>query len=184
MYTPVGIELPEYCEWVRGTAYPKVSSGKPHGRLQIALGVIVYSWGHERGHVASEVDVNVRVAADDVRRYLPDIEFTSYVTLQNAADEGPEIQSVPPDLVIEIVSPTQKRRLSRREGSGISRRRNRRGVGRRARQPVHRRAPERRKIDPATRRSFPGPPFPRFNDRCGRAVRLRFPSPLTVEGQA
>jgi len=109
MYTPVGIELPEYCEWVRGTAYPKVSSGKPHGRLQIALGVIVYSWGHERGHVASEVDMNVRVAADDVRRYLPDIEFTSYVTLQNAADEGPEIQSVPPDLVIEIVSPTQKR---------------------------------------------------------------------------
>lgn len=92
MYTPVGIELPEYSEWVRGSAYPKLSPGLPHGRLQIAIGVILYTWGHGRGHVASEVDMNVRVDADDIRRYLPDIEFTSYETLDAAGDDTPEIQ--------------------------------------------------------------------------------------------
>ena len=109
MYTPVGIELPEYSEWVRGSAYPKLSPGLPHGRLQIAIGVILYTWGHGRGHVASEVDMNVRVDADDIRRYLPDIEFTSYETLDAAGDDTPEIQTIAPDLIVEIVSPSQKR---------------------------------------------------------------------------
>ena len=38
MYTPVGIELPEYYEWVRGTAYPKVNPGNPHGRFDWQAG--------------------------------------------------------------------------------------------------------------------------------------------------
>lgn len=107
MYTPVGIELPEYYEWVRGTAYPKMSPGKPHGRLQIVLGSLLYAWGHEHGHVAAENDMNVRVSADDIRRYLPDIHFTSYAALDAGGDANAEIQSVAPELVIEIRSPAQ-----------------------------------------------------------------------------
>ena len=106
MYTPVGIELPEYYEWVRGTAYPKVSPGKPHGRLQIELAVIVHAWGRKRGTIATENDMNIRVADDDIRRYLPDIQFTSYERLDaHGVADDVEIQDIAPDLVIEILSP-------------------------------------------------------------------------------
>lgn len=107
MFTPVGIELPEYSEWVRGTAYPKLNPSPPHGRLQIVLGSLLYAWGHARGHVAAENDMNVRVSAGDIRRYLPDIHFTSYAALDAGGDADSPIQSVAPDLVIEIRSPGQ-----------------------------------------------------------------------------
>lgn len=110
MYTPVGIELPEYYEWVRGTAYPKVSPGNPHGRLQVTLSVIVHAWGNRRGIVAAETDMNIRVTDDDIRRYLPDIQFTSWERLDHyGISADTEIQDIAPDLAIEIVSPSQNR---------------------------------------------------------------------------
>ena len=110
MYTPVGIELPEYYEWVRGTAYPKVSLGNPHGRLQVMLSAIVHAWGHERGIVAAETDMNIRVADDDIRRYLPDIQFTSWERFdRHGISAETEIQDIAPDLAIEVVSRSQSR---------------------------------------------------------------------------
>jgi Uma2 family endonuclease len=108
MYTPVGIDLPEYYEWVRGTAYPKVSPGKPHGRLQVEMAVIVHAWGRKRGMIAAENDMNIRAADDDIRRYLPDIQFTSYERLDaHRIPDDVEIHYIAPDLVIEVVSPQQ-----------------------------------------------------------------------------
>ena len=107
MFTPVGIDLPEYYEWVRGEAYPKVSPGVPHGRLQAALSTILYLWGHESGIIASENDMNITVAPDDIRRYLPDIHFTSYDTYDAHGSDIPDIQEIAPDLVVEIISPYQ-----------------------------------------------------------------------------
>ncbi len=108
MFTPVGIELPEYYEWVRGTAYPKVGPGKPHGQLQVEMAVIVHAWGRKRGIIATEHDMNIRVADDDIRRYLPDIQFTSYEPLDaHGIPDDREIQDIAPDLVIEVVSPQQ-----------------------------------------------------------------------------
>ena len=110
MYTPVGIELPEYYEWVRGTAYPKVSPGNSHGRLQIELGALMLAWGRARGIVAAETDMNIRVTDDDIRRYLPDIQFTSWERLDaNGVSEHVEIQDLAPDIAVEIVSPSQSR---------------------------------------------------------------------------
>jgi Uma2 family endonuclease len=85
-----------------------VSPGGEHGRLQVFLGVVLYEWGHERGHVASEHDINLTVTPDDIRRYLPDIHFTSYETLDTIPGQSPQIQMVAPDLAVEIVSPTQQ----------------------------------------------------------------------------
>jgi Uma2 family endonuclease len=99
-----------YREWVRGRFYPEVSPHRAHGRLQMKLGALLLAWGERRGVVASEVDTNVTPEADDTRRYLPDVGFWSFERLRATGQSDSEVPQIPPDLAVEILSPTDDRR--------------------------------------------------------------------------
>ena len=78
--------------------------------MQVTPSPIVHARGHERGIVAAETDMNIRVADDDIRRYLADIQFTSWERLdRHGFSAETEIQDSALDLAIEIVSPSQNR---------------------------------------------------------------------------
>jgi Uma2 family endonuclease len=112
MPLPPNVVLPEgkpYHEWVRGKLYPKVSPSTAHGRLQVKIAALLLAWGEERGVVATELDMDVTPAPGDTRRYLPDVEFTSFEALTAAGQRKRQIPEISPELGIEILSPRDDR---------------------------------------------------------------------------
>jgi Uma2 family endonuclease len=100
---------PHY-EWVRGRYYPKVSPKWAHGLLQVRVAFLLSLWAEGRGAVASETDTNVTPKRGDTRRYLPDVGYWSYRRLREASERAKPVPEIPPDLVVEIISPSQSRR--------------------------------------------------------------------------
>jgi len=98
-----------YYEWSRGILREKLSPKTDHSRVQFKIGALLVAWGENVGIVGGEIDTNVTPSPGDTRRYLPDVGFTSFASLAAVGQTGSRIPEIPPDLAVEILSPTQDR---------------------------------------------------------------------------
>jgi Uma2 family endonuclease len=97
-----------YHEWVRGVFYPKMSPSNEHGRISIMVGSMLVAWGKMRGIVATEVDLDVTPEQGDTRRYLPDVIYTSFESIERSGQAGRSIMEMGPELVVEVCSPADQ----------------------------------------------------------------------------
>ena len=92
-------------ELVDGQAIPKMSPKKFHSKLTRALLFLIYGWCEEKGEVYPELAIKLtRNGRDWVP--TPDLLYISNERLPDDWDEDGAC-SVPPELVIEIISPGQ-----------------------------------------------------------------------------
>lgn len=92
-------------ELVDGKVKPKMSPKRFHSRLTLAISQLLTQWNQNHGEVGIEWAVTLtRNGRDWVP--VPDLLYVSYARLpnNNIVDEA---CPVPPDLVIEIISPDQ-----------------------------------------------------------------------------
>jgi len=104
------LDLPESnerYELVDGQLKPKMSPKYKHSTLQLRLLMALNQWCEQLGHgrVRPEWDVVLRRQEEDWVP-IPDLTYVSYERLPEEWDED-EPCPVPPELVIEIISPGQ-----------------------------------------------------------------------------
>lgn len=102
------LDLPEAdvnYELTGGQAIPKMSPKRLHAKLTGVLFLILHPWSEGRGEVGIEWAVTLKRRGEDWVP-VPDLLYLSYERLQVEGDwDGP--CPVPPELVIEIISPGQ-----------------------------------------------------------------------------
>ena len=141
-------------ELIRGVLYEKVSSNIEHGKVVINVASELKGFVKPRrlGTIfGSDAGVLLERGPDTVRE--ADVAFTSGGTLapRRNASTGYH-RGGPPDLVVEIVSPSDRRRGRGRKGAAMAGPWRKAGLGGLAQHPHHRRPP-----GPAA----PLPPSPR-----------------------
>lgn len=92
-------------EFVNGQAVPKVSPKAFHSALQAALIVLMRTWCKGKGRVYPEWAIILKRQGEDWSP-VPDVTYISYERLP-ATWKRNEACPVPPELVIEIISPGQ-----------------------------------------------------------------------------
>ncbi|MBE9036704.1 Uma2 family endonuclease [aff. Roholtiella sp. LEGE 12411] len=92
-------------EFVDGYAVPKVSPKFFHSTLQLTLGLLLRTWFKGKGRVGSEWAILLKRKGKDWAP-VPDLSFISYKRLPKSWQRN-EACPVPPELVIEIISPDQ-----------------------------------------------------------------------------
>lgn len=92
-------------ELVNGEAKPKMSPKRFHSRLTIALCLILTQWAENNGEVGVEWAVILKLRGQDWVP-VPDLLYISYTRFHSDVIEN-EACPIPPDLVIEIISPDQ-----------------------------------------------------------------------------
>jgi Uma2 family endonuclease len=92
-------------ELVNGEAKPKMSPKRFHSRLTIALCIILAQWAENKGEVGVEWAVILKKRGKDWVP-VPDLLYISYARFSSDVIEN-EACPIPPDLVIEIISPDQ-----------------------------------------------------------------------------
>ncbi len=92
-------------ELVNGQAVPKVSPKYFHSALQTALIILLRNWCKGKGRVGSEWAIVLQRQGKDWVP-VPDVAYISYERLP-ASWKRNEACPVPPELVIEILSPNQ-----------------------------------------------------------------------------
>jgi Uma2 family endonuclease len=92
-------------ELVDGQAIPKMSPKRFHSRLTVALCTLLTQWCQERGEIGIEWAITLKRNNRDWVP-VPDLLYISYtrLPLDRVLDEA---CPVPPELVIEIISPDQ-----------------------------------------------------------------------------
>ncbi|AFZ59903.1 Uma2 family endonuclease [Anabaena cylindrica FACHB-243] len=92
-------------ELVNGQAKPKISPKRFHSRLTIALCLLLTQWAQNQGEIGVEWAVKLK---RDGRDWVPvpDLLYISYARFSSGVIEN-EACPIPPDLVIEIISPDQ-----------------------------------------------------------------------------
>ncbi|MEL7036679.1 MAG: Uma2 family endonuclease [Cyanobacteria bacterium J06592_8] len=92
-------------ELVNGEAIPKMAPKRFHSRLTVALCTLLTQWCQNRGEVGIEWAVTLKKNDRDWVP-IPDLLYISYdrLPLERFIDEACPI---PPELVIEIISPDQ-----------------------------------------------------------------------------
>jgi Uma2 family endonuclease len=106
------IVLPETkpeTEWVRGRALQKVSPQRTHSWLQRALIVELTRWATGRGQVGPEWRFRVAPPGEIRRPLVPDVAYVSNERLRPLSDSDLEVPPLSPDLVVEILSPDDRR---------------------------------------------------------------------------
>jgi len=96
-------------EWVNGRAVQKVSPTRKHSRLQSAFLVFLEDWATGRGEVGTEWRFRLTPAGERTRPLVPDVAFISYERLDPLTPEERETPPVAPDIVVEILSPSDRR---------------------------------------------------------------------------
>ncbi|BDA72131.1 hypothetical protein RIVM261_006250 [Rivularia sp. IAM M-261] len=102
------LSLPDgdiYHEFVDGYAVPKVSPKFFHSTLQLALGLLLRTWCKGKGRVCTEWAILLKRQGQDWAP-VPDLTYISYTRLPRSWRRN-EACPVPPELVIEIISPDQ-----------------------------------------------------------------------------
>jgi Uma2 family endonuclease len=102
------LELPEgdiTYELVNGELKPKMSPKRFHSRLTLALGLLLTPWAQNRGEIGIEWAVTLKRKGKDWIP-VPDLLYVSFSRLPNDVIEDAPCP-IPPDLVIEIISPGQ-----------------------------------------------------------------------------
>ena len=92
-------------EFVDGQAVPKVSPKQFHSMLTFALTTLLSQWSKQRGRVRLEWAIILKRQGEDWAP-VPDVTYISYERLP-ASRMLNEACPVPPELVIEILSPDQ-----------------------------------------------------------------------------
>lgn len=92
-------------EFVDGQAVPKVSPKYFHSSLQFALLVLIRAWCRGRGRVLPEWAITLKRQGKDWVP-VPDVTYISYERLPVSWKRN-QACPVPPELVIEIISPDQ-----------------------------------------------------------------------------
>lgn len=96
-------------ELVRGVLHEAMATGHRHGKIAVKLAAVLLDFVESRGLgtvVASDAGFWLERDPDTVRE--PDVAFTSAEKIPLAAEIDGYAEAVP-DLVVEIVSPTQSR---------------------------------------------------------------------------
>ncbi len=99
-------------EWVNGRALQKVSPQHPHGVAQGRFFTALDEWaqGHGAGRVATEWRFHIQPPGELRRPLVPDVAFLSYDRLPFAQRKEAGEPSVAPDVVVEVLSPGDRRR--------------------------------------------------------------------------
>lgn len=92
-------------ELIDGQAQPKMSPKRFHSRLTLALSQILSQWSKNRGEIGIEWAVTLKRRGKDWVP-VPDLLYISYSRL-SADLIIDEACPLPPELVIEIISPNQ-----------------------------------------------------------------------------
>lgn len=92
-------------EFVDGYAVPKVSPKFFHSALQAALLFLIRAWCKGKGRTVAEWAILLKRQGKDWTP-LPDVTYISYERLPKSWKRN-EACPVPPELVIEIISPDQ-----------------------------------------------------------------------------
>jgi Uma2 family endonuclease len=92
-------------EFVDGYAVPKVSPKFFHSALQRALLFLIYAWCKGKGRTVAEWAILLKLKGKDWSP-LPDVTYISYERLPKNWQRN-EACPIPPELVIEIISPDQ-----------------------------------------------------------------------------
>lgn len=93
-------------EFVDGYAVPKMSPKFFHSTLQLTLGLLLRAWCKGKGRVGSEWAILLKRKGEDWSP-VPDLTYISYERLPKNWKRN-EACPVPPELVIEIISPDKK----------------------------------------------------------------------------
>jgi Uma2 family endonuclease len=105
------IVLPETkpeTEWILGRPVQKVSPTRTHSRLQSAFLLAIDAWGADRGQAGPEWRFRASPPGEDIRPLVPDVAYLSYERLRPLSEHDRELPPVPPEIVVEILSPDDR----------------------------------------------------------------------------
>jgi len=95
------------CELVRGELIMMSPGGFRHGRIVMSIGAQLYEFVRDNAlGVVMTADTGFHIARDPDTVRAPDVMFVSNERLPDGVPEG--FLPIPPDLAVEIVSPTDK----------------------------------------------------------------------------
>jgi Uma2 family endonuclease len=97
-------------EWIAGRAVQKVMPNTDHSILQLAFAEALKAWAKagDRGRVGTEWRVRVSIPGIPVHPLVPDVAFISFARLRSLPKQERQYPSVPPEIVVEILSPTDE----------------------------------------------------------------------------
>jgi Uma2 family endonuclease len=96
-------------EWIMGRTVQKVSPFRPHALLQRKIAESLGAWAKERGEVGTEWRFRIAPPGEVIRPLVPDVAYLSYERMGDATDEELEAPLLPPNAVVEIRSPSDRR---------------------------------------------------------------------------
>ncbi len=106
------IVLPETkpeTEWVRGRALQKMSPQRTHARLRFAMASRLDTRARGRGEIGTEWRFRVAPLGEIRRSLVPDVSYVSNERLRLLSDSEIETPPIAPDVVVEILSPDDRR---------------------------------------------------------------------------
>jgi Uma2 family endonuclease len=97
-------------EWINDRPVQKMSPRRPHARLQAAFATALETWSAGRGEANTEWGFRVTPPGERTRPLVPDVAYMSYERLRSLEPEDRDIPPIPPEIVVEIISPGDLRR--------------------------------------------------------------------------
>jgi Uma2 family endonuclease len=107
------IVLPETepeTEWIGNRPVRKVSPTRRHSMLQAAFLRVLEDWAGDRGAAGAEWRFRAAPPGEDIHPLVPDVAYLSYDRLRLLSDEDREVPPVAPEIVVEILSPDDRRK--------------------------------------------------------------------------
>jgi Uma2 family endonuclease len=97
-------------EWIGGRPVQKVMPTRSHGLLQFAFATALEAWAApgQRGEVVLEWRLRASPPGEEVRPLVPDVAFMSFRRLWPLSARDRETPSVPPEIVVEVLSPDDR----------------------------------------------------------------------------
>jgi Uma2 family endonuclease len=109
------ITLPETkpeTEWIDGRAVQKVMPTREHGILQKAFLYALDAWANSTpnraGNVVAEWRFRISIPGTRVHPLVPDVTYMSFKRLRSLSKKDRSTPSVPPEIVVEVLSPDDK----------------------------------------------------------------------------
>lgn len=104
-------ETKPYIESIRGRWERKVSPRRRHNILQARFSIVLTAWAGDRGEVGSEYRFYLYEEGQKPSSLVPDVAYYSFERLRPEFGEAREKPTIAPDLVVEILSPGDRRKL-------------------------------------------------------------------------
>ncbi len=97
-------------EWIAGRPVQKMSPTRKHSRLQAAFVRVLEDWAGDRGDVGPEWRFRASPPGEDIHPLVPDVAYMSYTRLRPLSAKDREVPPVPPEIVVEILSPDDRQK--------------------------------------------------------------------------